>query len=196
MCRSEQLPAAEIVLGREHEDIVGTAIMRFPRDHPLLGEAEKAWRESWSVDRWAFSGPQLMSRLVQQFGLDREVALQRDLYPVAWPQALELFDPARRAQVERAIAGKPFLHVWLSMLPRHGLPRDSIPPSGSALHILIDRYLQGEGGSAEGTFINDVLASRISSGAPNVRTARPDTRRRSPNWRSAMLRWRARMASG
>jgi hypothetical protein len=159
MCRSEQVPAGELVLGREHDDFVGTAILRFPPDHPLLIEAEKVWRESWSVDTWAFTGPQLMSRLVRDFGLDQHVTSQRDLYPVAWPQALDLFDPSRRADVERVIEGRPFLHVWLSMLPRVGLPRDSIPPSGSALRVLIDRYLQTEGCPAEGTFINDALVS-------------------------------------
>jgi hypothetical protein len=159
MCLSAQIPAGDIVLGSEQPEFVGTAIMRFPCGHPLLTQAERIWRESWAVDTWAFTGPQLMSRLVREFSLGDAVASQHDLYPVAWPQALELFDPARRNEIERAIAGKPFLHVWLSMLPRYGLPRDTVPPPDCALRDLVERYLPAEGCPGDGTFINDLLAS-------------------------------------
>lgn len=159
MCLSAKVPEVEIVLGREHGDFVGNAIMRFPSGHPLLAEAERFWRENWAVDTWAFTGPHLVSRLAREFDLGSVVASQADLYPVAWPHALELFDPARRSEINRAIAEKPFLHIWLSMLPRYGLPRDTVPPLGCVLRDLVERYLPAEGCPGEGTFINDALAS-------------------------------------
>ena len=136
-CLSAEVPPAEIVFGFEDETLVGSAILRFPKQHPLLHDAFRYWRANQNVEKWGYTGPQAMTRFVVEHGLRLRALPAETLYPINWREAACLLDPKARLQVQERVAGKPFLHVWQSALTFNGIPRHTVPPPGCFLREAI-----------------------------------------------------------
>lgn len=154
LCQSETVPDDDIVLGWEEQTAVGTGIMRMPVAYPLLPCAIDFSRANVTVDIWAYTGPQLLTKLVGEFGIADRVWPADRLYPLHWRAAFGLVDPAKRESIERIASQTPLLHLWHSIFRRAGFQTNFMPPAGS---FLADAFFR-HGGS--GPALNPDAARR------------------------------------
>ena len=133
-CLSADVPHAEIVLGRESEQYLGSAILKFPAGHPAMRDAYSFWHANRHVEQWGYTGPQSITRVALAHGLQDCIVPASCFYPILWDEAPILLNSVACTRVEEIMAGKPFLHVWMSGLQKLGVPRDVIPPPGCYLH--------------------------------------------------------------
>lgn len=143
LCLSSNVPDDDVVLGWEIEDFIGSAIMKFPAGHPLTAQAIEFWKAHRDVAQWGYTGPALVTRLAREHGLDRVAHPIRTIYPTDSAEAEIVLDPGRRAELAMKIDGKPFLHLWMSMLFFKGRSRDEPPPPNTFLFDMMEQYLGG-----------------------------------------------------
>lgn len=151
VCLSDKVPSDEIFVGWEYEDLVGTALMKFPSSHPLLGAlVDAAERNGCDVD-WGASGPNLLTRLVQEQSLLHLLASQPFAYPVQSRDALHLLMPAQTESVRQRVRGSPFLHLWNEIFRRAVVFTWMAPPPGSFASELFERHGIGFGSATSYT---------------------------------------------
>ncbi|HEX8662616.1 MAG TPA: hypothetical protein VF744_01140 [Beijerinckiaceae bacterium] len=139
VCLSEEAPEADLFLGWEDSDFIGSAILKMPPGHPLArGLYEESERVGTDVV-WAQTGPRLMTRLVREAGLAPRPSGEAG-YPIPWQDALALVCPERREEVRARTQGAPFLHLWNETFRRNCPAGLVAPPEGSYLAELFDAY--------------------------------------------------------
>lgn len=140
VCMSETVPSAEVFMGWEYDDLVGNAILKFPAQHWFVDELAKSSERAGQDLAWGTTGPNLITRLVSEKNLLASVTPQAEAYPLQSMEALHLLVPARRAEVQARIGGKPFLHLWNEILRRAVVLPWMAPPRDSLLSDLFDRH--------------------------------------------------------
>jgi hypothetical protein len=141
---ADRLPPNAIFFAVENAPHFGTAIMKFPKGHALLGEAIErcvAVKEADAV--FSETGPLLFSSLVVKYGLTPLAQPTMSTFPILGSDVLALFDPARRDELERRSRTASFIHLYNELWRRSGIPRCLAPPRGSFLDALITRYAPG-----------------------------------------------------
>jgi hypothetical protein len=147
VCLSDKIPSDEIFMGWEYEDLVGTALLKFPASHPLLSAlVDAAERNGREVD-WGASGPNLLTRLVQEQSLLHLLAPQPFAYPVQSRDALHVLMPAQTESVRERVRGSPFLHLWNEIFRRAVVFTWMAPPPGSFVGELFERHGISFGGA-------------------------------------------------
>lgn len=131
---------SDIILGRESESFVNTAVMKWPSGHPLLREAADAcWRLRGEAF-WGQTGPRFMTWLVGQYGLEDKVREQSAYYAVSHEDWADFFDPAKAQSVLSRASGADGLHLWWEMCRRGGIRPDALPEKGSYLDAVIVQH--------------------------------------------------------
>jgi hypothetical protein len=134
LCRSSHLPTEPVVVGETQPGKIGTAIMRFPAEHPIMREARDYCISHQSLvasSHRQLLGPMLMTDLisrspVQLSGVDL-------FYPVRGLKLWWLGEPDKIEAVKAMIAESPMVHLFQELLRVTGLPRDVLPPKKSFL---------------------------------------------------------------
>ena len=139
VCLGNELPDTEIVLAPEDHRLVNCAIMRFPAGSAFMHHALVAARAMGRDVLYSDPGPQLITRLVEHYGLGGELQPLRRLYPVHWKAFIDVLIPAKRPEIDAALEGACFLHLWNEMYRRTGLRKDVRPPKGSYLYHLFEQ---------------------------------------------------------
>jgi len=140
ICLSDTVPSGDIFMGWEYDDLIGTAILKFPKGHELAQRLCDIAENAGTDLGWSETGPSLLTRLVKEHDLLTLVMPQAQSYPLQSTDALHLFIPARREKTREKIDGKPFLHVWNEILRRAVVFGWMAPPPGSLIADLFERH--------------------------------------------------------
>jgi hypothetical protein len=145
VCLSEAIPTSDIFMSWEYEDLIGSAILKFPRRFEFV-RALCDSAESAGVDlEWGITGPHLLTRLAGEHNLLVHVRPQPLGYPVQSMDALHVLMPARRDEVHERTHGKPFLHIWNEVFRRAVIFPWMAPPPGCFVADLFKRHGVGFG---------------------------------------------------
>lgn len=109
LCLSSDIPKSDPIFAWESFDVIGNAILKFPRRYPVMSDALKFWRENQSVPTFGYTGPYLFTRLIREHGLADVTAPVRTIYQIPPVDALATWDPTRRAKVESVIVGLSYV---------------------------------------------------------------------------------------
>jgi hypothetical protein len=144
LCLSPDLPTEESAFAWQAEGSIGNAVLRFPKGSPVLAklcfELEKTISVKGDALRWGEIGPDLMTRLIKDDGLDNHALPPRAFYPLHWSEFELLLQPDKTGYVLRRTRGSLLLHLWHEMFRRANLASLSPPPSGSYLAMMMARH--------------------------------------------------------
>jgi len=140
VCLSATVPAQDIFMGWEYEDLIGTAILKFPERHEFVRTLRDLAESAGTDLGWSETGPSLLTRLAREHDLLKLVTPQAQSYPVQSTDALHLIIPAHREMVREKVNGKPFLHLWNEVLRRAVLVGEMAPPAESFIADLFARH--------------------------------------------------------
>jgi hypothetical protein len=139
VCLARDIPETTYVFAA-HDGTIQNAIIRLPAGSDLTAVALRRARDAGKARPFGGTGPVLLTEVVQELGLGEHAWNEERLYPVAWKDALAVFDPDQAQQVARKAAKASFLHLWNEVLRVHGILKTVRPPSGSFLGELYNRY--------------------------------------------------------
>lgn len=142
VCLSRDVPAADIVFGWQHQsrDLVGSAILKFPRGHHLPATLYKAAEKMGAEVEWGQAGPNLVTELVKRHALEHLAMDASLLYPLAPREAIHVLMPAHRDAIREKVGGAVFLHLWNEILRRSSVLDAVAPPPGSFLADLFETH--------------------------------------------------------
>ncbi len=155
--------------------LVNNAVLRLPSSDPALAELVATAESMIDVDqKWGALGPFLLTPVLKRHGLYQRALDPRVCYPIEPEQFWKPFLPNFRAEVEQALAGAAFLHLWSEAIRWSGYDFAACPPPGSYLHDVfrsvgaLDRFrrLCGE------DEVRRLMAEQIAAAANRAR-ARP-----------------------
>ncbi|MBB6091974.1 hypothetical protein HNQ60_000820 [Povalibacter uvarum] len=137
-CLTDSLPDAGFVVGRQGPTIINSAILRAPAGHPVVAAARSACETKSSEVEWGELGPDLLTRLMRQHGLDATAFPPEVFYPVDWQHYWAVLDPRRAADVLNRMRSAACIHLWNEMLRRIQFDKNVLPPQGSVLRSLYE----------------------------------------------------------
>ncbi len=140
VCLSETIPTTDVFMGWEYDHQIGNAMLKFPAHHPFLSALCDATEAVGPDPEWGTTGPHLVTSLATEQNLLHLASPHPFAYPVQSADALHLFLPARHAEVQERIAGKPFLHIWNEIMRRAVILSNMAPPRGSVMADLFARH--------------------------------------------------------
>jgi len=140
MLRSD-LPETDFFLARQvNKNSLGIGIMRLPAQSPVIRDAIREVEAVIDKAEWGQTGPDLITRLVEKYGLAHKVYDRRTAYEIDYTEAIKLFDPDAWREVEDRVASSLFVHLWNEIWNAIGFPQDLGPPEGSYLDGLVERF--------------------------------------------------------
>ena len=107
-----QFRRAPIFLGWEYENLIGNAIMKFPKQHEFIMKLRDLAQAAGSDVDWGATGPTLITQLAKKHGILDLVSPQPLAYPVQSIDALQLLMPSHRDEVNDRIKNRPFLLLF------------------------------------------------------------------------------------
>ncbi len=139
----DDLPVGPVLFAREDATYVNSAVLRLAPDSDLLErllkETANVTAEALLTANHGIIGPLLLTRLVEELGLDH-LALPPDIiYPIASRDLWRLFDPREVGWCDRTLQGAATLHLWNEFLRRAAL-KGKRPPRRSWLHRSMCEY--------------------------------------------------------
>lgn len=142
VCLSRNVPEADIVFGWQDatRDLIGSAILKFPRGHHLVAELHKAAEAMGANVGWGEAGPDLVTQLVKRHGLQHLAMDASLIYPLAPGQAVHALMPAHRDMLRATASGAIFFHLWNEILRRSVVLDTVAPPPGSFLDGLFHKH--------------------------------------------------------
>jgi hypothetical protein len=182
LCRSPRVPEADLFIGRENDEALGTAILKLPAGHRLARRLSEECRRAGSDIVWAQTGPRLMTSLVREEGLWESCYPSAFAYPIPWQDALDTARPEKRDDVLARIAGAPFLHLWNEIFRQTRSSGLVEPPPGSFLADVFAHHAAREG-EARAALRGRGYASAVARPLRHAlgRWSRARNRRRSDN---------------
>ncbi|MBM1170697.1 hypothetical protein [Microvirga arabica] len=150
VCNSNDPPKTPIAFApSDREGLIANGQFKFPRNHPVM---VRAANEALAADlsAWGATGPQLLTKIIGEAGVDQHRWKQKDLYPYHWAEAAKSLLPEYRDELEDRTKGSPFVHIYTAMFRLQcGFDHHRfLPPSGSYLEALYLRYGIGEAATA------------------------------------------------
>jgi hypothetical protein len=172
--------------------------------------ATEAARGLMARVEWGASGPKLLTRLVEEYGLSQMALPSTAAYPVRTTEVAKLFLPEYREELEDRAAGADFVHLWNQIWRRVRIPKELGPPEGSFLDSLFRSFgiRIAPGGRMSAQAVTswfrefDVIteAKRVSGGIPSIAElthALEEARKKEPDHKQlaelaaevTLLRW-------
>jgi hypothetical protein len=162
-----------IVWGRQPEArgkaLINNAVMKLPRDHPVLNELLVKSEASVDVDlSWGAIGPFLLTEVAERHGVYGSARDPSEFYPIGPDLFWQMLLPKYRSNVAVAVRNATFLHLWSELLRRCGYDMSIAPPVGSFLHDMFRRIgtLDRFDRHYDEPELASLLADRIPQGAP------------------------------
>ena len=137
-----ELPAESVFFaGQDIFKCTSTGVLRFPKGHPVMKAALKtALSLQDAIPQWERAGALLLTDLILQSGLASQFRNRGPLGPVSWFDVPDLFDPTKRADIQRLCKSADFLQLHDDVWRRAGVPHRLGPPEGSALDRLFHQH--------------------------------------------------------
>jgi hypothetical protein len=147
VCLALEVPEVEAAWAQENPEAapraVGTSQIALRAGSDL---AQRLDAECYALSRSPLEfrevlGPKLLSRIIEELGLPpANVGSADTFYPVRWIEAFKLWLPQYHDEVTRKTTGAMFLPLYQSFPQYLGLDLHKLPPIGSYLADLCERY--------------------------------------------------------
>lgn len=169
--RKPEFHNGEMVFGYQlpkgNPQAINGAILKLPREHPVLAELIQHAREVADLNQsWGAIGPKLLTPKLYAAGLSEFASAIDDFYPVSYSNFWKLLLPEERESVETAVHPSKLLHIWHHMFEIAGYDKNLAPPRDSYLHSA----LKCVGGLDQFNGIYDAaeLRKQLSEWVPSV----------------------------
>ena len=140
-CRTMSRRPTSFSAGRtDSRELVGSAVLKFPRDHRFVAELYGAAEKMGTDLEWGQAGPDLITQLVKRHALEDLVMDASLIYPLAPRDAIHALMPAQREACRENAKGAGFLHLWNEVLRRSSVVDVVAPPPGSFLAELFETH--------------------------------------------------------
>lgn len=140
LCLSRDWPEGELIVAAQSDHLINCAVLGGAAGHPLFTEAFAVASRIGAHSIFGYTGPHLVTALVNQMGLRGAVLPVETFYPIPFQSAAALLEPApgarRVAWPERTVA----VHLWHESLRLAGFDRAAPPPPDSLLALLLAPY--------------------------------------------------------
>jgi len=148
VCLSADVPLTDRAWAREHPEhnpaAVGTSQIAFAAADPVVSEL---YARCLALSRTAFTprealGPLLISRTIADLGLPLDMVGTSELfYPIRWVEMFKLWLPEFTEEIQGKARHAIFMPIYQSFCFYMGLDLAKLPPSGSFLGSVCERYL-------------------------------------------------------
>lgn len=154
-CLSPDIPEVDSAWAPELPEVdegrIGTAQIALSSGSPL---SKRLYSECLALSREPFErrevlGPRLLSRLIAELDLPpSSFGTAATFYPIRWIEAFKLWLPQFYDEVSEKAAGAMFLSLYQSLPHYLGMDLEKLPPAGSYLDLLRERFGLDDGGLA------------------------------------------------
>lgn len=121
--------------------IIANGILRAPKNSPIIKDlASAANNFDKSKIKWGEIGPQLLTKKVSEYKLNKYIQEPQVFYPVNYWEWQDLFDPKKGKVIIRKTRNSHTVQIWHQMLNREGFDKDNFP-KGSAMDYFYKRYI-------------------------------------------------------
>lgn len=138
VCLKPDWPERPLVAAFQDEVMVNNAVLGGSAAVPLLERAVAIATQVGTIGPWAYTGPHLLTALVHDMGLAREVLPQDTFYPLSYrlaaPALLSPYPEAERVEWPEATLA---VHLWHETLRLAGHDRQAPPPDHSLLKLIL-----------------------------------------------------------
>jgi hypothetical protein len=140
ICLSSHIPVYDRFFALQEAAVVNNAILYFERYDPVMLRSFEEAKRAGKKIRWGETGPSLLTRVIGQLGLLRLAQESRVCYPLSYQEALDILRPGMFDRISKRTERSFFLHLWNEIIRRHQISKRCLPPRGSWLRSLIERY--------------------------------------------------------
>jgi len=142
LCLKNDIPDTAYVFakGDDAGQLYLSSILKMPPDSEFLSRATAFFSQTQryiGVDR---IGAEVVNELVRELGLEDHAWAPRELYPLPWYEALEVFDPSQADRIQALVASSTFVHFYTQMLGLSNVLKDIRPPVSSFLDRLYTQH--------------------------------------------------------
>ncbi len=140
VCRRSSIAPSDYIFARQDETYFNGAILKMPRHHESMGLAAEYCLEVKDTAAWGDLGPRLVTKVIEEYDLEKHAWATNALYPVHWRDTLKLMDANCREEVAAAVNGATFLHLWNEIWSRNGIDKSVAPAQGSFLSEVFEQH--------------------------------------------------------
>jgi hypothetical protein len=137
-CLRADWPDRPFLFAGQDNCLINGAVLGLPRDHPLVDDAIEVATRLGRLPIWAYTGPHLITALVQQYELGGHVLASQSFYPIHYSQAGALLSPLPAGQKLQWPAISYCVHFWNELLRNWGHDKSVGPPPGSPMAQLFE----------------------------------------------------------
>jgi hypothetical protein len=147
VCLSSHLPRGPRVWARQCPEFVADSVSNgqlfFEKNDPLiLILLEKCESLLSNISKRETLGPPLISSVLRELDLPCDMgATAATFYPIRWIEIFKLWLPEFTQEVEERVKGAVFLPVYQSFPLYVGLDPEKLPPEGSYLSKLLEKFV-------------------------------------------------------
>jgi hypothetical protein len=84
--------------------------------------------------KWGDIGPRLITRLIQENGLVKEIYKEDYFYPIHYKHAMLALDPIHTANINEKVKNSYVYHCWNEILREKNINKNEIPPQKSFIY--------------------------------------------------------------
>jgi hypothetical protein len=140
VCLSSAIPSFDQFFAYQDDEFVNNAVIFFKAQHAAMTLClERAVKLGSSV-QWGDTGPRLLTQVLSDLDSLDQAQAPGVCYPLYYSQALDLLKPSKTTAIADRIKSSLFLHLWNEIFRRNEVRKDWLPPRGSALRQLTERY--------------------------------------------------------
>jgi mannosyltransferase OCH1-like enzyme len=127
----------EIIVGFESANYINGAVLNFV-NNDLASKAhsialEILNKKEYNI-KWGEIGPKLITSLIQDLELSRDVLSEENFYPIHYRQALSILDPAQTQNINERVKESYVYHCWNEILREHSVDKNVVPPAHSFIY--------------------------------------------------------------
>lgn len=128
--------------GWQDADVINGGILGAPRHSPLVELlcSRVADLETESIP-WGKIGPDLLSEVVGELGLEEVIQSTQVFYPVPWLETWRFFDPRETEKIQLEVKDSSAIHWWNEVVRRAPMNiKQFAPPKGSFMRLVFDSF--------------------------------------------------------
>ncbi|MBV9839959.1 MAG: hypothetical protein JOY99_00230 [Sphingomonadaceae bacterium] len=137
-CLSADWPELPFIAGWQDQFLINNAVLRLPSGHDMLHKAIAATDALHDIPIFGYTGPYLLTALVDQHLVREDVLPRETFYPYHWSQVRELLvtrpDPRAIGWPEGTLA----VHLWNEVLRIGGYDKHARPLPNSIMAMLLE----------------------------------------------------------
>lgn len=133
LCLGNPIPVCNIAFAEEQSGRFNTALMKFPKGHPLVKDL-LAQAQNGDLDQiaWGDLGGTLLTTVINKHRVGSLAQPKQTFYPLHWLESYKVLFPEFTCEIYDRISRQPFLHFWNYMYHFMGYDSSKFRPLGGS----------------------------------------------------------------